>query len=137
LAARFLRFAVVGGLGFLVDAGVLSILHHGIGVNPFIARVLSIAAAAFVTWRLNRRLTFGASPLGQAHEGLRYAAVAGLTAVLNYMLYALALMLWPELPPVAAATSATLIAMGVSYAGYSRLVFGAATAAGSSSSQRR
>jgi hypothetical protein len=49
--------------------------------------------------------------------------VAALTAGFNYLVYALALILWPSLPPVAAAVGATMMAMGFSYAGYSRFVF--------------
>ena len=137
-AARFLRFALVGGTGFLIDAGLLTVLHNGVGLDPFSARLVSIAAAAFTTWRLNRSLTFAASDRSQASEAMRYAVVAGLTAALNYCLYALALIVWPGLPPIVAAIGATLAAMLFSYAGYSRFVFqGAATVVGAPSSQRR
>lgn len=120
---RFLRFAVVGGAGFIVDAGLLALLHHVVGLDPFSSRLISISAAALTTWRLNRAITFGASPNSQAMEGLRYATVAGLTACLNYLVYVLALVLWRDLPPVAAAVGATLTAMIFSYLGYSRFVF--------------
>jgi putative flippase GtrA len=122
-AARFLRFAMVGGAGFLVDAGLLALLHHGGGLDPLSARGISIAFAAFATWRLNRSLTFGASPENQVAEGLRYALVAALAAGLNYVLYALALLAWPGFPPIPAVVLATLAAMALSYAGYSRYVF--------------
>jgi putative flippase GtrA len=137
-AARFLRFALVGGTGFVIDAGLLAALHNGAWLDPFSARLVSIGASAFTTWRLNRSLTFGASDRSQASEGLRYATVAGATAAFNYLLYALALIAWPALPPVAAAVGATLVAMFFSYAGYSRFVFaGAAASLGAPSSQRR
>ncbi len=132
-ARRFLRFALVGGTGFVIDAGLLAILHHGAGLDPFLARLISISASAFTTWRLNRNLTFGASGLSQASEGLRYGIVAALTTGLNYLVYAAALLLWPALPPLAAAVIATLAGMGFSYAGYSRLVFSGASDAGASS----
>jgi putative flippase GtrA len=135
---RFIRFAVVGGAGAIVDIGLLAILHHGAGLDPFSARTVSIVSAAFATWRLNRALTFGASDAGQAAEGLRYALVAALAAALNYLLYALALTLWPELSPVAAVVAATLVAMLFSYLGYSRFVFSRApTVVESSRLQRR
>ncbi len=120
---RFARFALVGGAGFVVDAGLLVLLHHGAGLDPFSARLISIAAAAFTTWRLNRAHTFGASPTDQASEGLRYGLIAGLAAGLNYVLYALALILWPTLPPIAAAVGATLLVMAFTYFGYARFVF--------------
>jgi putative flippase GtrA len=134
---RFARFAAVGGAGFVIDAGLLAFLHHGAGLDPFSARALSIVVAAFSTWRLNRSLTFGASGRSQAEEGLRYGAVAALAAGLNYAAYALALSLWPVLSPVAAAVGATLVAMGLSYAGYARFVFQGAGAFASPRSQSR
>ena len=122
-AERFLRFAIVGGTGFLIDAGLLALLHHGVGIDPFSARLASIIVAAFSTWRLNRLVTFGASRASQTTEGLRYAAVAALTACFNYAVYAAMLIAWPGLPPLAAAIFATLAAMIFSYLGYSRIVF--------------
>lgn len=141
-AARFLRFALVGGAGFFIDAAVLSALIHGLGVDPFSARLVSISAAALSTWRLNRVVTFGASETGQAREGMRYALVAALTAGLNYALYALALLVWPTLPPIAAMVGATAAAMLFSYVGYSRFAFEGApgsprTSLGAPRSQRR
>ena len=141
-ARRFFRFALVGGTGFIIDAGLLALLHHGGGLDPFLSRLISISAGAFTTWRLNRGLTFGASGLSQAREGLRYGAVAALAAGINYLIYAAALLLWPALPPLAAAVMATLAAMCFSYAGYSRLVFsgagsGASDATAGPSSQSR
>jgi putative flippase GtrA len=125
---RFLRFAVVGGIGFVVDAGLLALLIYGAGLDPFTARLISISIAAFTTWRLNRVVTFGASPTSQVTEGARYMTVAGLAAGLNYAIYALALILWRALPPVAAAVGATLVAMTFSYLGYSRFAFQGASA---------
>lgn len=136
-AARFMRFAIVGSIGFAIDAGLLALLHNGAGVDPLLARLVSISASAFSTWRLNRSVTFGASHRKQAEEGLRYGVVAGGTAAFNYLVYALALALWPALPPVAAAVLATLVAMLLSYAGYSRFVFGASEATAGPRSQSR
>jgi len=138
-ATRFVRFALVGGAGFLVDAGLLALLHHGAGLDPFTARLISITASASTTWRLNRGLTFGASDRSQAAEGIRYGMVAALTAGFNYCLYALALIAWPDLPPIAAMIGATIGAMLFSYLGYSRFVFAgvAETALGPPSSHKR
>ena len=54
---RLFRFACVGFAGFAVDTGTLALLHHLIGLDPFTARILSIALAIFTTWRLNRSVT--------------------------------------------------------------------------------
>jgi putative flippase GtrA len=137
-AKRFIRFALVGGTGFLIDAGLLTVLHNLGGIDPFTARLISITASALTTWRLNRSLTFGVSGRSQTAEGLLYGLVASVTAALNYLIYVLILVAWRDLLPLAAAVAATLAAMLFSYAGYSRVVFaGAATVVGPPSSQRR
>jgi putative flippase GtrA len=137
-APTVLRFALVGGTGFLVDASVLSLLHYVVGLDPFSARVVSMCAATFTTWRLNRAHTFGASERGQAHEGLRYATVAAMAAGVNYGIFALALLLWRGMPPIVALVLGAGSAMAFSYAGYSRVVFsGPRTIFGVPSSHRR
>lgn len=55
---RLLLFAFVGGLAFVVDAGVLHLLVGGAGLNPYAGRVLSFLCAVTFTWWLNRTLTF-------------------------------------------------------------------------------
>ena len=59
-ASSFLRFGVVGSIGFAVDAAVLLALVHGFGVDPVIARVFSFSIAVTVTFELNRNWSFGA-----------------------------------------------------------------------------
>jgi putative flippase GtrA len=51
-------FTLVGAAGFLVDAGMLLLLANALGVNIYVARLLSWLAAATFTWLLNRTLTF-------------------------------------------------------------------------------
>lgn len=132
---RFARFAAVGGAGFLIDTGTLSLLHYGAGLDPFSARAVSAPLAMVATWRLNRRLTFGASPRRQAEEGARYLAVATLAALLNYTLYGAMLLVFPIVPPPLAVAIATAIVMAGSYLGYSRLVFSSAVSPGASATE--
>ncbi len=120
--AKQLRFALVGVIGFLTDAGSLFALTQA-GLDPFSARVISIALAMFTTWRLNRAMTFGASGRSEVSEGARYGAVALAVAGLNYAIYAGLLLAFPPLWPVVATAIASVIAMAASYFGYSRLVF--------------
>ena len=55
---QFITFCIVGGIGFLVDAGILGLLVHGFGADPLLSRLLSFPCAMTVTWYLNRRVTF-------------------------------------------------------------------------------
>ena len=56
-----LRFAVIGALGMPVDAGVLWLMTHRAGLDPYSGRVISWLCAATFTWIGNRNFTFGAS----------------------------------------------------------------------------
>ncbi len=76
-----------------------------------------------VTWLLNRHLTFGPSSRGMAVEGARYGGVGVVTSIVNYLVYSALLLALPGLPPLAALAVASLVAMALSYLGYSRLVF--------------
>jgi putative flippase GtrA len=120
---RFVRFGIVGGIGFVVDASTLAVVHHGLGVNPFAARVFSIVLAAFTTWRLNRSVTFEPSDRGQVREGFRYYCVVVFSAGINYGIYGAILLSIDGFPPVLAAVAATVCAMMISYVGYSQFVF--------------
>lgn len=120
---RLFKFACVGFAGFAVDTGTLALLHHALGLDPYTARILSIALAIFTTWRLNRSVTFGRSDSGQVSEGARYYTVAIVTALVNFGIYSAILLLWTNAWPVAAAVVATAVTMFMSYFGYSRLVF--------------
>lgn len=122
LKTRIVRFVLVGGLGFLADAGTLLLLISG-GIGPFVARVVSILFAMFVTWRLNRAFTFGASSGSQISEAGRYFTVAASVAALNYLLYAGLLVVVPACPPVLATAIATIVCTLVSFAGYGKFAF--------------
>ncbi|MGB3876278.1 MAG: GtrA family protein [Shinella zoogloeoides] len=125
---RVLAFAVVGGVGFLTDAGVLALLLRATPLGPFSARILAIAAAMLVTFWLNRSFTFGRSDRGLAVEGARYGGVGISAALLNYAVYSAILLAFPALWPVLAVAIASIVAMVWSFLGYSRFVFGASVA---------
>lgn len=54
---QFLRFGVVGTVGFLVDSAVL-LGMLALGLGPYGGRVISYVAAASTTFALNRAWTF-------------------------------------------------------------------------------
>lgn len=120
---RLTRFALAGGVGFLADAAVLALLLAFTPLGPFFARILSICFALTVTWMLNRHLTFGPSNRGMMREGARYGGVGLSTSLINFLAYSALLYLVPTTPPLAALVVASLIAMALSFIGYSRLVF--------------
>lgn len=124
---RIVRFVVAGGIGFLVDAGSLTLFVNLTPLDPFIARIVSIAIAMVATWLFNRTITFGRSQHSTASEATRYGTVAIVTSLTNYAIYSGTMLLWPSLWPAIAVAVATTFTMFMSYFGYSKLVFGSST----------
>lgn len=110
-------FVASGSIAFAVDAGVLVLLTGLLGLDPFSARLAAIASAMVAAWLAHRRLTFAVETAPSLGEFLRFAAVASGAAAVNYAIYAALLLVFGELPPLAALVAATLISMGVSYLG--------------------
>jgi len=88
-------------VGLLTDAAVFSALHRG-DLADAAARLLSLATATTVTWRLNRAFTFGASGRSALVESSRYTLVALVAQGFNYSLFLTLRALLPEWPALAA-----------------------------------
>ncbi|MBW8638223.1 GtrA family protein [Hoeflea sp. WL0058] len=122
--SRLLKFLVVGGVGYVTDAGILMALLRWTEIDPFTGRLIAIAITLQVTWLLNRRFTFEKSHRHAAVEGMRYSGVGIASSLLNYLVYSCLLVFVPTLPPVAALTLGSASATIFSYTGYAKLVFG-------------
>jgi putative flippase GtrA len=117
---RPLRFLGVGGIGLASDLAVFTLVLMG-GTHPLLARVVSLAAATVVTWRLNRMLTFDHSGRHQSDEALRYAGITALAQSTSYAVFSiLVLTLLHALPQAALIAGAAAGAL-ISYNGH-RLV---------------
>ncbi|GAB2178137.1 GtrA family protein [Dongia sp. agr-C8] len=95
LVGQMLRFGIVGGIGFLVDTGVLYLMLAW-SLDPYSGRVFSFLAAATATWILNRSFTFRRdSPSGKhpAGEWLAYLGLMVIGGLVNYGIYAAAVAL--------------------------------------------
>jgi putative flippase GtrA len=119
---RPLRFLGVGSLGLATDLGVFTlVLAHT--PHPLLARLVSLAVATLVTWRLNRALTFDRSGRRAADEAMRYAMVAASAQAVSYGLFAIlvvtVLAAMPQLAVLIGAAAAALF----SYAGQSLFAF--------------
>jgi putative flippase GtrA len=96
---RALRsFAIVGVIGFLVEALILTVLVSFAGWGPWRARVPSFLIAVTVTWLLNRTLTFpGRGLQRRSLEALLYIATMALGSMINLAVYGLMLFYIPRL----------------------------------------
>jgi putative flippase GtrA len=95
---QFLRFAMAGAAGFLVDVGVLY-LALAAGADYYLGRVVSFLAAATVTWLLNRRYAFAREASGQRlQEWLRYVFAMLGGGFVNYGIYVACIRFMPHTP---------------------------------------
>lgn len=128
---HWIGFVFSGGLAFLVDALVLALLNRGLGINPFLARFVAIWCAMIVAWQSHRRLTFAVRHGSSLKEFASYAAVAWVSAAVNYAIYSAVLLLRPATDPLVALVVASAAAMVVSYLGMRFGVFRRPTGTGS------
>jgi len=104
VSAEFLRFCVVGTVGFVVDAGTLTLLVDWAGMGLLLGRVVSYLLAATVTWYMHRHYTFPhGKTVPHGPQWVRFVAVNALGAGINYGVYALLVLnlavfaRWPAL----------------------------------------
>lgn len=83
--SEFLRFCLVGGIGFIVDAGVTVAMTWAIGASALAARIPAFLIAATVTWLLHARFTFGKSQ--GASSWFRYLLLTAVGALINVATY--------------------------------------------------
>ena len=119
---RPIRFLGVGGLGLVTDLAVFTaVIEHG--VPPLAARLVSLAVATLITWRLNRALTFDLSGRRPADEAMRYATVATLAQAVSYAIFAvLVVTVFRAIPQLAVLLGAAAGAI-VSYLGQALFAF--------------
>ncbi|NMM06970.1 GtrA family protein [Polaromonas sp.] len=122
----FVRFGLVGTLGFLVDGGLLQALVDLAGWGVIQARLLSFPAAVFATWLLNRNFTFDQANDGAAgHSFARYVAVSLGGASINFIIYtALVLSVAPMAAfPIMPLAIASIVALAFNYLGSKHFAF--------------
>jgi putative flippase GtrA len=84
----FVRFAIIGGLGYFVAAGILAFCSDVLKLDFAAANAFSIFLAMCFTWLGNRYFTFrerrarGLS--GMAQEWLKFTGANAVGAVVNY-----------------------------------------------------
>jgi putative flippase GtrA len=128
--SRFLRFAMVGTAGFLVNEAALAFALKLLHLNSYAGGVFSFAVAVTFTWWGNRRLTFrdraATGPRGMLVEWAKFVMANGLGFLVNFGLYAglIALAPRPLNNPFLALALGTIAGLLFNFAMSSRVVFG-------------
>jgi len=121
---RFVRFALVGTLGFGVDTGVL---YAGLtaGLTLYSGRVVSYLAAASFTWYVNRRMTFRSSDREILREWVRYLLANTVGGLVNFGTYAALVASLPAIArmPVLAVGAGSIAGLVFNFALSNTVVF--------------
>jgi putative flippase GtrA len=123
--STFLKFGLVGAVGFIVDAGVLQALVSLAGWGPVGARAVAIPVAVFATWRLNRSITFRQYDGPAWRSLLRYVAVSAGGAAVNFLVYTLLVLASSAMAerPLVPLAIASIVALIVNYLGSKHFAF--------------
>ncbi|MEE4537500.1 MAG: GtrA family protein [Erythrobacter sp.] len=124
-AGRFVRFAFVGALGFVVDVAALY-TAFALGLGLYLGRIASYLVAATFTWAANRWFTFHSMQAPSAGEWLRFLTANAGGGFVNYLCYVLLVMTGPSFlaNPVIAVAAGSLAGLIFNYAASERFVFG-------------
>lgn len=124
--SQFIRFAIVGTGGFLVDTGVLYLCLAIVADSYYSGRLIAFFAGATFTWLCNRHFTFLDAPRTAPFQQWRqFLAVNAVGGAVNYATYA-ALVATLELCrniPVLAVGAGSIAGLAFNFLGSKRLVF--------------
>lgn len=126
LPAQFVRFGIVGTIGFIADASMLTLVLSVTGLGFYLGRLVSFLFAASITWALNRCYTFrDRSKQGRMRQWGRFVLVNSAGGLVNYGVYS-ALILGDDLFrawPVLAVAAGSIAGLLVNFLGSKFLVF--------------
>ena len=124
MAGQFMRFAIVGFSGFLVDNATVYGLRHALGLIG--AGLIAYVTSATWNWGLNRVWTFRGQGSGPAHRQWRMFMITNLVGFLlnrgTYMILVTCLAVAAEQPVIAIAAG-SIAGMFVNFTLSRRLVF--------------
>ena len=92
LSSKFIKFCVVGTIGFLTEALIIHLVKVIYSDFLLYVRFISFPAALALTWLLNRVFVFK-SGNSKIKEVSKYALVQTFGAMLNILVYTLLLLL--------------------------------------------
>jgi putative flippase GtrA len=99
IGRQFIRFAIVGTLGFVVDASVLYLCLHRTGLGLYGGRLVSYFVAATTTWYFNRKFTFtGSDDSAPTRQWMRFVVTNGFGGLINYGTYSFVVSYWGAIP---------------------------------------
>ncbi|MCE0494240.1 GtrA family protein [Vibrio salinus] len=91
---QLLKFALIGGIGFIVDTFFFTILFKGFDLDLMLARSIAFLLAATTTWFGNRRLTFSQFQQPKAFaQWKKFMVTACIGALPNFAVFKMVVLL--------------------------------------------
>jgi len=118
-------FAMIGIVGFLVDASLLKLFIVLIEDDPILGRTLYFPVAVTVTWLLNRRYTFVPKYMSLFREWISYVVVNSVGLTINLLVFMAVVFAFDAAKsyPIATLGIASLVAMFFNFFGSKYFVF--------------
>ncbi len=119
-------FVVVGAIGFLIDAGILTLLMTGFELDHYSARAISFTVAVTFTWYMNRRWVFEKSTASMSgREYSSYIVVQVIGALINLSIFVAVIEIVPSLTniPVIPLAVGAIAGLLFNFSASSRFVF--------------
>jgi putative flippase GtrA len=113
---QLLRFGVVGGLGYLINLAVFSVLDTSLGVHHTIAAIGAFCVAVLNNFVWNRYWTFGPGDGHPAFQAVRFFTVSVAALVINLVVLE-ALVARASMGSLAAQAIAVAVAMPFNFLG--------------------
>lgn len=112
---RFIKFALVGALGMVVDLSILNILHGLVGLHLLVANSISFSAAVVSNFTWNRLWTFPETRDRPVHTQLTQFATVSVIGlgINNFILWQFYQVLQPYLSTPWDYNAAKILAIGV------------------------
>lgn len=126
VSRRLPGFVLVGAIGFLIDAGILTALMTGFGFGHYGARAFSFTVAVTATWYMNRRWVFERNAVRMSgREYTSYLLVQVIGAVINLSAFVAVIEFVPHLAkaPVIPLALGAAVALMFNFSASSRFVF--------------
>ena len=86
---QFVKFAIVGAIGTMIDVGLLFVLHEKVGLNLYVSNAISFSAAVLNNYTWNSLWTFGDQDKQHGRQIVQFLIVSVVGLVLSSLLLAL------------------------------------------------
>jgi putative flippase GtrA len=123
---RLPGFVLVGTIGFLIDAGILTAMMKALDFGHYGARAISFTIAVTVTWYMNRRWVFEWNAVRMSgREYTSYLSVQVIGALINLSVFAAVIEFVPGLAkvPVIPLALGAAVALIFNFSASNRFVF--------------